>query len=149
MLTNRLVKLSTGKIAALDLGDQWVGIALSDSTRTLAKPFKTIPFADHSSAIAELIAQQEPAAIIIGYPKTMRGTESEQTKKILALHAELETRFPETQFILWDERLSSKRAQTASPARTKEEKLKSHAIAAAFILDSYLGFLKMQQFLSE
>ena len=149
MLTNRLVKLPTGKIAALDLGDQWVGIALSDITRTLAKPFTTVPFAEYMPAITKLIAEQQPAAIIIGYPKTMRGTESDQTKKVVLIHTELENTFPETQFILWDERLSSKRAQTASPARTKEEKLKSHAIAAAFILDSYLGYLKMQKFLSE
>ena len=79
----------------------------------------------------------------------MRGTESDQTKKVLAIYEELQKLFPETVFVLWDERLSSKRAQTASPARTKEEKLKSHAIAAAFILDSYLNYLKMQAFLNE
>ncbi len=134
-----------GKIAALDMGDQWVGIALSDITRTLAKPFTTVPFADYKKEVSKLIVEQRPVTIIIGYPKTMRGTESEQTKKILTLHAELEKNFPETVFILWDERLSSKRAQTASPARTREEKLKSHAIAAAFILDSYLGYLAMQK----
>jgi putative Holliday junction resolvase len=147
MLTNKPLSLAPGKIAALDLGDQWVGIALSDITRTLAKPFTTVTFYDYLPALKKIIDEQKPAAIVIGYPKTMRGTESDQTKKIVALHTELEKLFPETQFILWDERLSSKRAETASPARTKEEKLKSHAIAAAFILDSYLSYLKMQDFL--
>lgn len=148
MLTNKPQNLQQGKIAALDLGDQWVGIALSDITRTLAKPFTTVTFHEYLPAIKKFIEEQKPAAIVIGYPKTMRGTESDQTKKVVGLFQELQEQFPETQFVLWDERLSSKRAQTASPARTKEEKLKSHAIAAAFILDSYLQYLKMQEFLN-
>ncbi len=149
MLTNRVINLPPGKIAALDLGDQWVGVALSDLTRTLAKPFITVPFSEYTPEIKKLITDQRLVAIVIGYPKTMRGTESEQTKKIMGIYQTLQETFPETPFILWDERLSSKRAQAASPARTKEEKLKSHAIAAAFILDSYLNFLKMQTFLQE
>jgi putative Holliday junction resolvase len=147
MTTNTPINLPAGKIAALDLGDQWVGIALSDITRTLAKPFTTVTFYEYLPALKKFIEEQKPAAIVIGYPKTMRGTESDQTKKVVVIHGELEKLFPETTFVLWDERLSSKRAQTASPARTKEEKLKSHAIAAAFILDSYLSYLKMQEFL--
>lgn len=144
MLTNRPLPTKSGKIAALDLGDQWVGIALSDITRILARPHFTATINDYIEAIAKLLREQEIAAIVIGYPKTMRGTESDQTKKVLTAHAELEKTFPDVLFILWDERLSSKRAQTASPARTKEEKLKSHSIAAAFILDSYLQYLSMQ-----
>ncbi len=141
MLTNKPLNLPAGKIAALDLGDKWIGIALSDSTRILAKPFTTITFYEYLPALRKFIEEQKPAAIVIGYPKTMRGTESNQTKKVIALHEELQKEFPQTLFVLWDERLSSKRAQSASPARTKEEKLKSHAVAAAFILDSYLQFL--------
>lgn len=147
MLTNMPTHLPPGKIAALDLGDQWVGIALSDSTRTLAKPYTTAPFTEYPHKLKILIEEHKPAAIIIGYPKTMRGTESAQTKKVTAIYEELQKLFPNIIFILWDERLSSKRAQTTSPARTKEAKLKSHAIAAAFILDSYLNYLKMQEFL--
>lgn len=149
MLTNKPfpgapVPVKAGKIAALDLGDQWVGIALSDITRIFAKPYLTATINDYVHTLGTLLSQQEIAAVVIGYPKTMRGTESDQTKKVLVAHAELEKLFPEVLFVLWDERLSSKRAQTTSPARTKEEKLKSHSIAAAFILDSYLQYLSMQ-----
>lgn len=136
MLTNR-----TGKIIALDLGDQWVGVAISDITQTLAKPLTTFTFTNYIPALTALIAQENPAAVVVGYPKTLRGTESDQTKKIVQEHDKLQKLFPDIPFILWDERLSSKRAQTTSPAKTKEEKLKSHARAAAFILDSYLNYL--------
>ncbi len=121
MNTNKPINLPSGKIAALDLGDQWVGIALSDITRTLARPFTTVTFHEYLPAIKKFIEEQKPAAIVIGYPKTMRGTESDQTKKVVATYEELQKLFPETVFVLWDERLSSKRAQTASPARTKKK----------------------------
>ena len=74
----------------------------------------------------------------------MKGGESAQTKKIV-LHKELLAKtFPEKEFILWDERLSSQRAASLGPKRTREEKLNSHARAAAFILDSYLTFLRVE-----
>ena len=54
----------------------------------------------------------------------------------------LAEKFPEITWIMWDERLSSKRAQVAKVGgkkkKTSEDKLKEHAIAAAFILDLYL-----------
>jgi len=46
--------------------------------------------------------------------------------------------------ILWDERLSSKRAASGTKKiMTKEEKVVSHSIAAAFILDSYLEYRRI------
>ena len=133
------------KIAALDIGDAWIGIALSDPMGILARPFKTITAHELLSAIPALISEQKLATIVIGYPKTMRGTESEQTKKIVALKERLETQFPAISWVLWDERLSSKRAASQKKATTKEEKIKSHAIAAAFILESYLLYRKNLQ----
>jgi len=70
----------------------------------------------------------------------MRGTESEQTRKVRAVFEKLEQKFPTTSWKMWDERLSSKRAANLKKATTKEDKIKSHAIAAAFILSSYLSF---------
>ncbi|CAF1594216.1 unnamed protein product [Didymodactylos carnosus] len=54
------------KILALDLGDQWVGVAITDASRFFARPFETVT-----------LVELEPYL-----------------------------------FILWDERLSSKRAET-------------------------------------
>jgi RNase H-fold protein (predicted Holliday junction resolvase) len=75
----------------------------------------------------------------------MRGTESEQTKKIRMQFEHLKAAFSHTTWTLWDERLSSKRA-AALGTRTKKNKEKNkqakrqeHAVAAAFILDSYLN----------
>ena|SRR3990167_4811338 len=134
-----------GKILALDLGDQWVGTALSDITKIIARPHHTIPHKDLMSFLKEIFKDELIETIIIGQPITMRGTISTQTQKVRDEYEILRTRFPEKNWILWDERLSSKRAQSIAPARLKEEKIKSHSRAAAFILDSYLIFLSLQK----
>ena len=83
--------------------------------------------------------------IVVGKPITLRGTESEQTKKIIAVAEQLKNIFSEHTVVLWDERPSSKHAQTLAKNTSKEEKLKSHARAAAFILRNYLDYRAQQQ----
>jgi len=133
------------RIAALDIGDVWTGIAISDPLGIIAKPYTTIQANDLTSEISNLTTQEAVKTIIIGYPKTMRGTRSEQTKKIEDITAMLQEEFPSISFILWDERLSSKRADSVKKGKTRQEKLASHAIAAAFILQIYLDHRSMQQ----
>lgn len=131
------------KVLALDLGDQWTGIAISDASKILAKPLKTVPTAQLVVTLQDIFDQEAIETVIVGYPKTMKGTESQQTIKVTATKQELEQKFPDYKWLLWDERLSSKRAQSISKSTSKEDKLHAHAVAAAFILDSYLQFLSM------
>ncbi len=133
------------KILALDIGDQWTGIALSDASRTIAKPFTTVETGNLTSSLEQLFAKEKINEGIIGHPKTMKGTISEQTKKVEEMAALLQQIFPTLTWKLWDERLSSKRAEAAKKNISKEEKLRSHAVAAAFILDSYLGYLHIHE----
>lgn len=131
------------KIIGLDLGDQWTGVAISDSLGFFARPLQTVTTADLDPALAELIEKERITIIIVGLPRTMKGTQSEQTNKVISHADQLKKKFPQITWIMWDERLSSKRAQAVKPSRTKEEKLQSHAIAAAFILQSYLDHLSV------
>lgn len=131
------------KAAGLDLGDKWTGIAISDVLKMFARPHTTIKAKELVPYLTLFLANEPIDTIVVGYPKTMKGTESAQTKKVVEQKESLEKHFPNITWILWDERLSSKRAQTISSKKKKkkknpEEKLKSHAVAAAFILDSYL-----------
>lgn len=128
------------KIIALDIGDVWTGIAISDSLGMFAQPHSTIETHQLENTLQKLFTSQQIETVVVGYPKTMKGTESDQTRKIVAQQQKLALTFPSKTWILWDERLSSKRAEQLKKARTKEEKLKSHAIAASFILDSYLTY---------
>jgi len=137
------------KILALDIGDQWTGTALSDQLGFTAKPYGTVPTKELDDFIARTIEKEQLKSIVIGYPITLRGTESEQTKKITAKKKQLEMLFPSVSWQLWDERLTSKQAAEIKKAKTKQEKIESHSIAAAVILRSYLEYLYQQSPLTD
>ena len=129
------------KVMALDLGNAWVGTALTDALRFFAKPYKTIAADELESFLTTILTQEKISIIVVGYPKTMQGTESDQTRLVVATKEKLESMFPQVQWILWDERLSSKQARQLKNPKNKEEKLAQHSIAAAIILESYLPYL--------
>ena len=130
------------RIAALDLGDVWVGIALSDPLRMLASPYKTVKLPELHQALAELIIQKQITEVVVGEPQTLRGTASEQTLKVRAQLETLKAQFPALTWTLWDERLTSKQASAIQQGKSKEEKRRQHAVAAALILRSYLDHLE-------
>ena len=129
------------KIMALDLGDAWVGVALTDPLRFFAKPYKTVAAEQLENFLEETFSKEKISIVVVGYPKTMQGTESNQTRVVIATKEKLELMFPLQKWVLWDERLSSKQARNLKNPKNKTEKLEQHAIAAAIILESYLPFL--------
>lgn len=133
------------KILALDPGDAWTGIAISDAAGMFARPLTTVASPELIAALTALFKQEPISRVVVGHPKTMRGNVSEQTKKIEQLFQELKKSFPTIDWILWDERLSSQRADAMKKNISKEDKLQSHARAAAFILSSYLDYLSFQR----
>lgn len=128
------------KILALDIGDIWTGTAISDPMGIIAKPFKTIKSHELLQFLKDTLQSEKIGTVVVGYPKTMRGTESEQTKKTTDLVDQLRSLLGTVTFVLWDERLSSKRADDLKKAKCPAEKQASHSRAAAFILSSYLDY---------
>ena len=129
------------KILALDLGDVWIGTAMSDPLNIIATPYQTVKIEKLFEFLHDLFNKERIEIIVIGYPRTMRDTISEQTKKIL-LHKDLiEKEFPSKKYILWDERLSSKMAKSIQGKKNKTDGPKEHSIAAAVFLQTYLQFL--------
>jgi len=134
------------KIVGLDLGDRWIGIALSDGLQMTCRPFKTATTTTIATELFELIKQERIELIIIGLPVTMKGTISDQTTKTRLqgeeIMAELNAKLSKKiNHIFCDERLSSKRAQSVMTEKNSSKKMdknKEHAVAAAFILQNYL-----------
>lgn len=126
------------KCVGLDIGDVWTGIALSDALQMFARPYTTVHTTELIPTLTDLFKKEQIAMVVVGYPKTMRGTVSDQTKSVQTMFEQLQALFVDTAWILWDERLSSRRAEHLKKAQTKEDKIASHAVAAAFILGSYL-----------
>lgn len=130
------------KIIAFDLGDVHTGIAQADELGLFASPLASIATSDLIDWIKKTLQNEQLETIIIGLPKTLKGTQSQQTEKVLAYKQKLEDLFPKINWVLWDERLTSKEARTLKPKKIKKEKNKEHAIAAALILEGYLDFLR-------
>lgn len=135
------------KILGLDLGDRWVGIAMSDGAHITCKPYKTATVTSILQDLQQILSSERIEKIIIGLPRTMTGTESEQTNKVRqqaeSLMAQLNEKLPKPMpYALIDERLSSSRAKTVLNDRNAKDRAasgsKEHAIAAAFILQTYL-----------
>jgi putative Holliday junction resolvase len=139
------------KLLALDLGDKWVGSAISDALGITCKPYKTVTHENLSSFLQETLEAEEISKVIVGLPTTFKGKESKQTKKIIFEKKKLEKKFNtidhrNIEWILWDERLSSKRAhELKHTIGSKKDKMASHSIAAAFILQSYLDKIFFQK----
>jgi putative Holliday junction resolvase len=137
------------KIIALDIGDVWTGIAITDPLHILARPYKTVATKELIPSLREIIESESIKRIVVGYPKTMRGTQSDQTQKVIAYTDQLKKEFASMEWIMWDERLTSKMAGKITSRKTKEDKLQIHSVAAAYILSSYIEFLNSQKSFDE
>lgn len=136
------------KILALDIGDRWTGVAISDPLGILPRPYDTFKTAELYSSLEKVIEKERVFTIVVGLPTTMKGTESDQTKKIIVMTEELKNHFPQIEWKMWDERLTSKQAAKIKTTKSKEDKIKSHAIAAAIFLSTYLEYKRFHENLS-
>ena len=151
--TNLLpIKIENMKILALDLGDKWIGSAISDELGITCRPYETVKRENINSFLNKILMEEKIGKVIVGHPKTLAGRESIQTQKITEEKIKLEKKFNmingiSIKWILWDERLSSKRAEASLGKRYRDQKSKfeSHSIAAAFILQTYLDFAALNR----
>ena len=126
----------------LDVGDRWVGVALSDPTGWLATPlstFRRTGAREDIAQISRLVEEHAIEALVVGLPRNMNGTMGEQAERTIAFTRQLDgLGRPIT---MWDERLSSISAQrNVIEARgrgpRRGERLDAHA--AAVILQAFL-----------
>ncbi len=124
----------------LDIGDKWIGVALSDPLGILASPLTIINRRNDRAdieAIIEIVNQNQVGQIIVGLPLSMDGSIGKQAEKVKTFTRELCTH-TEVPVEFRDERLSTVSAKRLMRTVKKAEKTRDDAIAAALILQSYL-----------
>lgn len=135
------------RILALDLGDRRIGVALSDSTGTLARPleiFRRTSRAADFAHIAALVTKHAVSTVVIGLPLNMDGSEGPRSAWVRDYSAAL-TEALEVPVVLWDERLSTVEATDILHQQGRRaDKAVVDAFAAAVILQSYLEHLKAE-----
>jgi putative Holliday junction resolvase len=138
----------TGRILAVDVGARRVGLAISDASRTLARPLETLTVANDADAvdrvarrIEELDREDEGlATIVVGMPASLDGTPTPQTAHVLAFIALLKGR-TSLPIATEDERLTSREAESRLARREKDwrkRKAQIDAVAASVFLQDYL-----------
>lgn len=133
----------TGRVMALDLGEKRIGVALSDTTRTIAAAHSVIARksrAEDAARYAHLIAEHHIALLVVGLPITLSGTEGQRAAWVRDYAADLERQLG-VPIVFWDESLTTMEAEAALRAQGRRgRKLKERvdAVAAAVILQSYL-----------
>tara|TARA_B100001250_G_scaffold127889_1_gene108853 strand:- start:541 stop:960 length:420 start_codon:yes stop_codon:yes gene_type:complete len=131
------------RILAIDYGDKKVGLALSDPMKIIAKPYKTITNDSKESLlndIIQIIQLKDVNEIVVGLPKTLKNTYSEQTYKVKDF-IDYITGSLDINVVIVDERLSSieaKRSLIAQGIKTGHNKKDVDMTAAALFLQNYL-----------
>ena len=132
----------------IDVGTRRIGLAISDVTRTLARPLMTIDIADADEGVrrvadeATRLATEDDSlsTIVVGLPVRLDGSSNDQTSRVTAFVAALKGR-TSIPVVTADERLSSVEAESRIATRTKdwrERKKKLDAAAAAVVLQDFL-----------
>jgi putative Holliday junction resolvase len=131
----------------IDHGERRLGVAISDGSRTLARPLTVIRASgrDGIDALVALIEREGDAEggvdlVVVGLPRHLDGTPSERTERVAAFVEELRSRIP-IAVVTEDERLSSREAESRLALFRKdwrERKALLDAASAAVILQDYL-----------
>ncbi len=133
----------------IDYGERRIGLALSDPSGTLARPWRTLARAGHDDKLAKDLADQIAAlaaeadglaVVVIGLPRRLDGTPNDLTVRVQAFAERLRARVA-VPVALQDERLSSAEAESRLARRERDwrkRKALIDAAAAAVILQDYL-----------
>ncbi len=133
----------SARLMGLDLGTKTIGLALSDVERRIATPLETIrrvKFRADATALIALADKFSVAALVIGLPLNMDGSEGPRAQATRAFVRNLATLSP-LPVLYQDERLS-----TAAVTRTLIDADTSRArraelvdkMAAAYILQAFI-----------
>lgn len=136
------------RVLGVDVGTRRVGLAISDATRTLARPLTTLTVSSARDAVdrvADTIAQLSSeddglSTVVVGLPARLDGTPTDATAQVRAFIAALATR-TDVPIATEDERLSSREAESRLAQRERswqKRKAKLDAAAAAVILQDFL-----------
>jgi putative Holliday junction resolvase len=134
----------------IDFGRKRIGLALSDASGMLARPWKTIEgrgaiesvAADVAHELERLRQEGEPVdVVVLGFPRRLSGEANAQTPIVEALAVTLRALTGGVRVVLQDERLSSHEAERLLARREKDWRKRKpllDATAAAVILQDYL-----------
>lgn len=137
-----------GLVLAFDFGTKRIGVAIGENIAGSARPLTTIAGEANDArfaAIAKLVAEWQPACLVVGLPLTLDGAEHEMTARCRRFAHQLEGRF-RLPVELVDERLTSAEAESTlraagraprNPGNSRNDKALIDAEAARILLQNW------------
>ena len=136
------------RVLAIDVGKRRIGLAISDTSRTLARPLSVLTVNGSADAVDRVaseihrLSSEEDgiATIVVGVPVALDGSSTAQTALVAAFVEALKTRTP-LPIATEDERLTSREAESRLAEGERDwrvRKTKLDAAAAAIFLQDYL-----------
>lgn len=129
---------------AIDYGKKRCGIAVTDPMQIVANGLTTVETHKLEQFVKTYMAAEPVERIIVGYPTTMRGEESESMRYIRPGIARLQKAIPEIPVEFFDERFTSVLAHRSMidggmRKMARRDKAIVDEISATIILNDYLG----------
>ena len=147
IITSDCAGLLTVRVLGIDVGQRRIGLAISDPSRTLARPLATLTVGDHDAVdrvageIARLAGEEDGlAVVVVGMPLRLDGSPDEHAPRVAAFVQALKGR-TSIPVVGEDERLTSREAESRLAVRERDwrkRKARLDATAAAIILQDYL-----------
>ena len=135
------------RLLGLDVGSKTIGLAIADSTLTIATPHETIrrtKFAKDAEALLKVVDGRQVGALVVGLPLNMDGSEGPRCQSVRQFATNLLGK-RDLEIAFWDERLSTAavtRTLLDADASRKRRAELVDKMAAAYILQGALDMIR-------
>ncbi|MGI9364073.1 MAG: Holliday junction resolvase RuvX [Rhizobiaceae bacterium] len=136
-----------GRILGLDLGTKTIGMAISNSSWTIASPVETIrriKFTVDVKSMLDYAASEQVKGLVMGLPLNMDGSERPRSQSTRAFVRNMRP-ICDLPVLYWDERLSSHAAEQSMLEADLSRKKRAQnidQIAASIILQGCLDRMR-------
>ncbi len=135
------------RLLGLDVGEKTIGLALSDSLRSIASPLHTITrkkFTADVKSLLDTCAEHEICGLVIGLPLNMDGSVSARSQSVKQFAHNIAKQSP-LPILLWDERFSTQGVMHAIKEADLSRQRRDAVVdklAASYILQGFLDTLR-------
>ena len=132
----------------LDVGDKWIGVAVSDELRMVPRPLSAVrrtSMGQDILCLLEVAERWNVSQIVVGLPVNMDNSLGPQAQKTLSFISQLRQQFAGA-VMSRDERLTTKEAERiliAQDVRRERRKQLIDGVAATLILEGFLQELRV------
>jgi putative Holliday junction resolvase len=133
------------RIIAIDLGTKRTGLAVTDMLKMIANPLETVETSRLLEFLSAYFQKEVVDTIVLGYPKSLDGSDNEMTPRVISMKDRLSKKFPNQKIVLVDERFTSKMALQSMIAMGSKKKDRIEKagnidkLSATIILQTYLS----------